>query len=335
MGETSGNRTESGGVMRALLVREIGGAAALGEAPVPAPGPGEIRIRVAGAGVNFADALMIAGTYQERREPPFIPGLEAAGVIDAAGPEAILDGRPAEIGAAVAAMCPSAFADYAVADASAAARLPDGLDPVLAAAAPIAYGAGLVALESRARLEPGERLLVTGAAGGVGLTAVELGRLLGAEVIAAARGADKCAMATAKGAHHVIDTEAADLREAAKALGGVDVVYETVGGASWEAAFRAARPGARLLPIGFAGGEVPQIPANILLVKNLTVIGFYWGGWLKREPGAFGAALGRVFGWLADGKLAPEITRLPLERGQEALDAIRERRVVGKIVLTP
>lgn len=321
--------------MRALMVRSLGAPAAVEQTPAPSPGPGQARIRVRAAGVNFADALLAAGKYQERLEPPFIPGLEAVGEIDAVGPGAEIGGAPAAIGDVVAAMCRGAFAERTIVEAGAAARVPATLDPTLAAAAPIAYGTGLVALDARARLQPGERLLVTGAAGGVGLTAVEIGKLLGAEVIAAARGAEKCAMAASRGADHVLDVETTDLRDACKALGGVDVVYETVGGASWEAAFRAARPGARLLPIGFAGGDVPQIPANILLVKNLTVIGFYWGGWLAREPEAFSAALARIFGWLDGGRLRPEVLTMPLERGEEAIEMIRSRRAVGKIVLTP
>lgn len=333
--EKTGTKPSADGTMRALRVEAVGGPLTLGEAPIPEPGAGEIRIRVVAAGVNFADSLMVAGKYQERPEPPFTPGLEAVGIVDAIGPDARLGGRAPQIGETIAAMCQGGFAEYALVDARAAARVPPGLDPVLAAAAPVAYGTGLVALDDRAGLQAGERLLVTGAAGGVGLTAVELGKLLGAEVIGAARGAEKCAAVKAKGADHVIDTDSADVRDALKALGGVDVAYETVGGTSWDAAFRAARPGARLLPIGFAGGEVPQIPANILLVKNLTVIGFYWGGWMKRDASAFGVALERIFGWLAEGKLAPEVVATPLSQGAEALERIRARKVLGKIVLTP
>ncbi|MCI4663344.1 MAG: NADPH:quinone oxidoreductase family protein [Neomegalonema sp.] len=308
---------------------------AASEVQLRAPSAGEIRVKVAGCGVNFADTLLVAGKYQERLEPPITPGLEISGVIEAVGDGAMIDGRPASPGMRVAAMCQRGMAEYAIADSRAAAPAPEALDLIDAAAAPVAYGTGLVALRDRARLAPGERLLVTGAAGGVGLTAVELGKLLGAEVIAAARGAEKCAIAAAKGADHVIDTDKDDLRTVLKGLGGIDVAYETVGGDVWDATFRAARPGARLLPIGFAGGGVPQIPANVLLVKNITIIGFYWGGWMALDPSVFGDALKQIFAWIVDGRLKPEVTRMPLAQAEQALNAVRERRAVGKLVLTP
>ena len=320
--------------MRALIVNEIGGALALKDIAAPEPEAGEIRIRVAACGVNFADTLQVAGKYQEKLEPPFTPGLEVSGVVDAVGDGALVDGRPAQVGARVAAMTKGGMAEFAIADAKSAAPVPDALSLEVAAAAPVAYGTGLLALQDRAGLKAGERLVVTGAAGGVGLTAVELGKLLGAEVVAAVRGADKAKTVAEMGADHVVDVEQEDLRTTLKALGGVDVAYETVGGETWDAVFRAARPGGRLLPIGFAGGGVPQIPANILMVKNLTVIGFYWGGWLVKDPSAFSAALSRIFGWIAEGKLRPQVTPMPLEQGEEALNMLRSRKAVGKIVLT-
>jgi NADPH2:quinone reductase len=197
----------------------------------------------------------------------------------------------------------------------------------------VAYGTSEVALSFRAGLKPGETLLVTGASGGVGLTAVELGKLMGARVIAVARGADRLAVAQAAGADHLIDAEA-DLRAELRALGGVDVVYDTVGGAAFDAALRAARPGARILPIGFASGEVPQIPANIVLVKNLTVMGLYWGAYAGLRPEALRASFARLFAWWAEGRLRPHVSHvLPLEAANDGLELLRARAATGKVVV--
>jgi NADPH2:quinone reductase len=204
-----------------------------------------------------------------------------------------------------------------------------------AAAFQIAYGTSHLALEHRARLQTGETLLVMGAAGGVGLTAVEIGKRMGARVIATARGPDKLRIAQAAGADHLIDSEAPDLRAALKALGGVDVVYDAVGGPAFMEALRATKPEGRLIPIGFAGGEVPQIPANLLLVKNLTVIGLYWGGYLKFAPQTLAASMKTLFAWYSTGGLRPHIShRFPLSQAQEALDCLRARKSTGKIVVT-
>jgi NADPH2:quinone reductase len=196
----------------------------------------------------------------------------------------------------------------------------------------VAYGTSHVALAWRAGLRPGETLLVLGAAGGVGLTAVELGKLMGARVIAVARG-DKLAAARAAGADHVLDA-AADIRAEVKALGGADVVYDPVGGAAFDAALRAARPGARLLPLGFASGDVPQIPANILLVKNLTVIGLYWGAYAAMAPEVLAASFATLFAWYEAGRLRPHVSHvLPLEDANAGLDLLRGRKATGKVVV--
>jgi NADPH2:quinone reductase len=185
-------------------------------------------------------------------------------------------------------------------------------------------------------MQPGETLLVTGAAGGVGLTAVEIGKLMGATVIACARGADKLQVAKAAGADHLIDAKTEDIRQAVRDLGGADVVYDAVGGEQWEAAFRACKPEARLLPIGFASGDVPQIPANHLLVKNLTVLGVYWGGYLKFRPEVITDSLRTMLGWYDEGKLKPHVSHvLPLEQAAEGLELLRARKSTGKVVITP
>lgn len=319
--------------MRAILIDSLGAAPRLETAvPEPVPGPGELLLRVEACGLNFADLLMIDGTYQEPQTPPFTPGLEVAGEVLALGPQTTgwrvgqrVAGFPGRGG----------LAERATVRAERCVALPDGVDAVTGAAFQVAYGTSHLALEA-ARLAPGETLLVLGAAGGVGLSAVEVGRLMGARVIAVARGAEKLAVAEAAGAHHLLDSTTADLRAEVKALGGADVVYDPVGGAAFLAALRATRPGGRMLVIGFAGGEVQQIPANLLLVKNIEVIGFYWGAYLGLAPDRFRSSLDRLGSWLAEGRLSPHVSHvLPLERAAEGLELMRSRTSTGKVVVTP
>ncbi|RYH11834.1 NADPH:quinone oxidoreductase family protein [Tropicimonas sp. IMCC6043] len=299
---------------------------------LPDPGPGEVTIEVAACGLNFADLLMMRGKYQERPDPPVTLGMEMAGTVSALGPQV----RGLAPGDRVAVFTgQGGLAEAANVPADRCVRLPEGMPFSHAAAFQVAYGTSHVALAHRARLGAGERLVVTGAAGGVGLTAVEIGALMGAEVVAIARGEAKLDIARAAGARHLIDAESSDMRGQLKALGGADVVYETVGGALWEACFRAARPEARLLAIGFASGEVPQIPANHLLVKNLSVIGLYWGGYLAFRPEILTGSLAQLFAWYAEGRLSPHVGReLPLERAGEALEMLRQRKSTGKLVVT-
>ncbi|MBI1218241.1 MAG: zinc-binding dehydrogenase [Rhodobacteraceae bacterium] len=318
--------------MRAYQLDRYAEPATLREIATPEPGPGEVRLRIAACGLNFADLLMLKGEYQERPPLPMTPGMEVAGTVEALGPGVA---GPAP-GTRVAAFAGSG--GLAEAGCFAAARcvpLPDGMSFAEAAAFQVAYSTSHVALAHRAQLRSGETLLVLGAAGGVGLTAVEIGRLMGARVIAVARGADKLAAAAAAGAHHLIDSDTADLRAELKALGGVDVVYDPVGGDGFLTALRATRPEGRLITIGFASGTVPQIPANLLLVKNLTVIGLYWGGYLVFRPEVIADSLATLFGWYAEGKLKPHISHmLPLAQTDAALDLLRARRSTGKVVVT-
>jgi len=317
--------------MRAMRLHRIGAALELDRIDPPEPDPGAVRIRVAACGVNFADTLMVAGTYQEKPELPFAPGMEICGRVEARGPGVDAPGP----GARVAAICATGgFADYATAPAAACVAVPDAMPDADAAALQVAYGTSHLALWHRARLAPGERLLVLGAAGGVGLTAVEIGRLMGAEVIAVARGAERLERVRAMGAHHLIDSETADIRASVKGLGGADVVYDPVGGDQWVAALRAANPEARLIPIGFASGEIPQIPANILLVKNLTVIGLYWGAYQRFAPAVLAESIRRLIAWYGEGRIRPHIShRLALEEANRALDLLRNREATGKVVL--
>ena len=318
--------------MRAYQLEVHGTAPTLVELAQPAPAAGEVEVAISACGLNFADLLMIDGRYQEKPPLPVTLGLEAAGTVTSLG-----DGvGSVQIGDRVAVFAGAGgLADYGCFAAAQLVPIPDTMDFATAAGFQIAYGTSHVALDHKARLQPGERLVVTGAAGGVGLTAVEIGALMGAEVIAIARGADKLAVAKTHGATHLIDAESDDIRGQLKALGGVDVAYEAVGGDLWEACFRAANPEARLLAIGFASGEVPQIKANQLLVKNLSVMGLYWGGYLRFAPDVLGQSLRQLFDWYAEGKLKPHIGhRFPLDEADAALDLLRQRKSTGKVVVT-
>nr|WP_194245684.1 NADPH:quinone oxidoreductase family protein [Donghicola mangrovi] len=299
---------------------------------MPAPAAGEIRLRITACGLNFADLLMIKGKYQDTPAAPFTMGMEVAGVVDAHG-EGVTE--PA-IGTRVALFSgQGGLAEYGCFPANRAIPLPDNITDVEAAGFQIAYGTSHLALDYKARLQPGETLLVLGAAGGVGLTAVEIGKAMGARVIACARGTDKLEIAEAYGADHLIDAKTEDIREVVKSLGGADVVYDPVGGEQFTAAFRATNPDGRLLAIGFASGEVPPIPANHMLVKNLTVIGMYWGGYLKFKPKALTDSMATLFGWLSEGRIKPHVSETyPLDRVAEGLTLLRERKSTGKVVIT-
>ena len=257
--------------------------------------------------------------------------MEMAGTVEAVG----ADVTHISVGQRVAAYAGfGGLAEYAALPAEICVPIPEQMRFVDAAAFLVAYGTSHVALDYKARMQPGERLLVLGASGGVGLTAVELGKLMGAEVIACARGADKLDVARRAGAHHLLDSETCDLRADVKALGGADVVYDPVGGALFDAALRACNPEARLLPLGFASGTVPQIPANYLLVKNLTVLGFYWGGYMRVNPRVLTDSFETLFGWYADGRLKPHVSHvLPLAEANDGLALLRTRQATGKVVI--
>ncbi|WP_171122373.1 MULTISPECIES: NADPH:quinone oxidoreductase family protein [unclassified Ruegeria] len=318
--------------MLAYKIQSKGAEAQLCNMPQPEPGPGEIRIRIKACGLNFADLLMQKGTYQDTPDAPFTQGMEIAGVVDSLGAD-VTHLRPGDRVAVYSGQ--GGLAEFGVFDAARAISLPDSMSFEDAAAIQIAYGTSHIALDHRARLQPGETLLVTGAAGGVGLTAVEIGKLMGATVIAQARGADKLEVARAAGADHLIDASE-DLRERVRELGGADVVYDAIGGEVFKAAFRATNPEGRLLPIGFAGGDVPQIPANHLLVKNLTVIGFYIGGYLKFRPQIVQDSFDTLFRWHTEGRIKPHISHtLPLAEVEKGLQLLRDRTATGKVVITP
>lgn len=318
--------------MRAMQVTELGKPLSLRDIARPEPEADQVLVRILACGLNFGDLLIVKGTYQEKPDLPATIGMEICGVIEARG--SAVTGF--EVGQRIAAYCGfGGLADYAALPAGICVAVPETMPSGDAAAFLVAYGTSHVALDYKAHLRPGERLLVLGASGGVGLTAVELGKLMGAEVIACARGAQKLEIAKAAGADHLLDSDDVDLRAAVKALGGADVVYDPVGGDLFDAALRACNPEARLLPLGFASGTVPRIPANILLVKNLSVIGFYWGGYMRVNPKVLTDSFSALFDWYSDGKLKPHVSHvLPLEEANSGLELLRNRKATGKVVIT-
>ncbi len=321
--------------MKAVLCRTLGApeGLALEEVAAPRPGPGQVRVEVAAAGVNFPDTLIVQGKYQLRPELPFTPGAEFAGVVREVGAEVkhLAPGDPV-----VAFAGWGAFAEEAVADGQNAMKLPAGLDPVVAACFAMAYGTSWHALQDRAALRAGETLLVLGASGGVGLAAVELGKKLGARVIAAASSAEKLAICRQQGADELVDYTQPGWRDQVKALApkGLDVAYDAVGGAWAEPALRLMGWNGRYLVVGFAGGEIPKVPLNLPLLKGYSIVGVYWGERSKREPREHRASMEQLFEMLSRGELRPLISaRYPLARAGEALRALLDRKVAGKVAL--
>lgn len=321
--------------MRAARIAGHGGLENLSIETIPDPGdpgPGEVRIRVACAGANFADTLMLAGTYQATPDPPFTPGVELAGIVEAIGRQT--DG--VFVGDRVMAHCNGgAFAEVAVLPYRNCWLVPPSMPLPVAAGFPVAYGTAHVGLDSRARIKMDEVLLVTGASGGVGLAAVEVGKAMGATVIAAASDAEKLELAKARGADHLVDYGSEPLRDRVKELtGGADVVFDPVGGEMFTQAMRAVRPGGRMLVVGFAGGEVQKIPANILLVKNVDVIGLYWGSYLERDPLALRRSFATLSKMYETRCFEPHLHAvLPFEEIAEAYRILSERRARGKVVV--
>jgi len=322
--------------MKAVLCRELGsiGDLVVADAPSPRAGPGEVVVSVRACGVNFPDVLLVQGKYQVKPPLPFSPGVEIAGVVMEAG-AGVTHVKP---GDAVAGSVPyGGFAEQVLAPAQNVAPIPPALDFRVAAAFTLTYGTSYHALVDRAGLRPGETLLVLGAAGGVGLSAVELGKLLGARVIAAASSEAKLATCERFGAAAVINYEQEDLREALKRASsdrGIDVVYDPVGARFAEPAVRSLAWRGRYLVIGFAGGEIPRIPLNLPLLSERSILGVYWGAWAAREPQANRANLAKVVDWIMAGKLKPLVSKtFPLARAADALEELTSRRALGKIVL--
>ena len=322
--------------MKAVLCRSFGPPESLVVEDVPelAPGPGEVVIDVKAAGVNFPDVLIIENKYQVKPPLPFSPGSEVAGVVRAVG-DGVSAVKPGD--AVMAITTYGGFAEQVKTAAERALPLPAGMDFVTAAAFGLTYATSDHALRDRAALRPGETVLVLGAAGGVGIAAIEIAKLLGARVIAAASTDDKLAVCRAHGADDTIDYASEHLRERIATLTGgkgPDVIYDPVGGPYTEPALRSIAWRGRLLVVGFAAGEIPKIPLNLTLLKGCAIVGVFWGEFSRREPDRFAASMRLLAGWFAEGKLKPHISAtFPLERAAEALTLMAARRVAGKVVL--
>jgi NADPH:quinone reductase len=322
--------------MKAMLCRQFGPpeSLALEEVAEPVPGPGEVLVSVKAASVNFPDVLIIQNKYQVKPPLPFSPGAELAGIVKSTG-EGVREVKPGERVIGFAAY--GGFAEQCIVPAARLVPMPSGMDFRTAAAFLLTYGTSHHALRNRAATTPGETLLVLGAAGGVGLAAIEVGKVLGLRVIACASSDEKLAVCREHGADETIDYAREDLRERIKALTGargVDVIYDPVGGASTEAALRSSAWRARLLVIGFAGGEIPKIALNLPLLMERSILGVYWGEWSRRTPAGFAAALRELYAWHAEGRLRPHISQtFPLARAADALALMAARKVIGKVVV--
>ncbi len=324
--------------MRAVRVHELIGPSGLrvDDLPDPSAGPGQVLIDVRASGVNFPDVLLSRGLYQFKPPPPFSPGAECAGVVR-------------EVGAGVTRVAPGdrvaltqvsgTFVEKLVVPEAAVFKLPDAVSFEVGAATLLTYLTTYHALVDRAAIQPGKTLLVLGAAGGVGVAACELSATLGARVIAAASTDDKLAFCREHGATEVINYAREDLKERIKALtsgNGVNVVYDPIGGSHAETALRGTAWQGRYLVIGFASGEIPRIPLNLVLLKGCQIVGVYWGSFAMRDPARNRDHAHQVLRWVAEGKLRPAIdAALPFDRAGEALERLEKRQVKGKLVLVP
>jgi len=323
--------------MKAVLCKQFGPPDSLVVEDVPSPraGPGEVVVSMKAASVNFPDVLVIQNKYQFKPPLPFSPGSELAGVVKEVGAGAH-GFKPGD--KVMAFTTYGAFAEEVKTEASRLIPLPEKMDFVTGAAFLLTYGTTDHALRDRAALAAGETLLVLGASGGVGLAAIQIGKALGARVIACASSEDKLAVCRSHGADATINYAAEDLRERLKALTegrGADVIYDPVGGPYSEPAFRSIAWRGRHLVVGFAAGEIPKLPLNLALLKGAAVVGVFWGDFARREPQRFAASVGQLTKWFAEGRLKPHVSQtLPLEKAADALKLMAARQVKGKLVLT-
>ncbi|WP_291423181.1 NADPH:quinone oxidoreductase family protein [Deinococcus sp.] len=324
--------------MRALTCEKFDQPEALSvqQQPDPVPGPGEVVMEVRAAGVNYPDALMVMGQYQIKPPLPFVPGAEASGVVSAVG-EGV---RHLQVGQRVVAFTGTgAFASHLRAPAAVVMPLPEGLPFEVAAGLPLAYGTSMHAVLDRGQLRAGETMFVLGAAGGVGLAAVMIGKAIGAKVIAGVSTGEKAQIARDHGADEVIVYSREDLRERLKTLTdgkGPNVIFDPVGGQYAEAAFRSIAWEGRYLVIGFAGGEIPKLPLNLPLLKGASLVGVFWGEYAKRDSRGNAAHLAQLAAWIGEGKVRPLVSRTySLESAPQAMRDLLERRVTGKVVIVP
>lgn len=322
--------------MKALVCKEFGPPEKLvfEELALRKPGPSEVRIKVAAAGVNFPDVLIIQNKYQFKGTPPFAAGGEVCGEIIEVGAKV----TQWKVGDRVAALTmQGGFAEECIAPAVACVAVPDAMSAVVAAGFHLVYGTVIHALKDRGQLQPGETLLVLGASGGVGLAAVQLGKLMGARVIAAASSAEKLALCKAQGADELIDYSTESLKDAVKKHtggNGADVIFDPVGGQFAQDSFSCIAWCGRHLVVGFASGPIPEIALNRLLLKGCASLGVFWGAFIQREPDKQAANVRQLYAWFEQGRLAPIVTKTyPLAAGGQALRDMMERKVSGKVVL--
>ncbi len=299
-----------------------------------APGPGQILIRTEAAGVNYPDGLLVQGLYQMKPEPPFVPGMEVVGTVESLG-EGVEGLAPGDRVAALTTL--GGYAEAHVTEAARVFKLPQGMDAAEACALLVAYGTSHHALKQRAALAQGEALLVFGAAGATGLAAVQIGKIMGARVIAVASSEEKQQIARAAGADEVIGYDG--LKDRVKQLTdgrGVDVVFDPVGGEAFDTAVRCMARKGRLLVVGFASGTIPQFPVNLSLVKEFSVVGVFWGNFTRFEPEVYAENMRELLGWHASGRVRPVIEgRYPLRDAPQVLERVLNRGATGKIVLVP
>jgi NADPH2:quinone reductase len=305
------------------------------EVPLPEPGPGQVRVKVGAAALNFLDTLMIEGKYQVKPPFPFTPGVEIAGVVDAVG-----EGCTLAVGASVAAnIGTGGYAEYAIAAEAKTALLPDGVDHAVAATMPIVYPTAHLCLKDAGRMKPGETVLILAAAGGVGLAAIQLAKAWGAgRIIAAAGGEDKLKICEEYGADSLVDYRRKDWVDQVKAIApkGVDIVIDMVGGEEAEQGVRTLAWRGRFIVVGFAGGTIPKIPANRLLLNAASAIGVFWGGLTQREPEMAREVYADLFGMLGRGEIRPILTkRYTLADAPQAMKDLAARKTTGKVVLVP
>jgi NADPH2:quinone reductase len=322
--------------MKALVCEHFGPPEDLvyTDVAIPEPGEGQILIKAAFCGLNFPDSLIIQNKYQMKPPLPFSPGGEVAGTVVKLGPGV----HDFKVGDRVAALTNwGAFAEYAVASVTQTTLVPESMDLETASAFTLAYGTSHHALVQRAQLRAGENILILGAAGGVGLAAVEIAKALGAHVIAAASSAEKLELARAHGADELVNYATDDLKATMKTLTGgkgVDVVFDPVGDRLADPAFRSIGWGGRYLVIGFAGGQIPSLPLNLPLVKGASIVGVFWGDFVARTPALHAQNMAELYAWHAAGKLKPLVSaRFDLAHGGDAIRWMMERKAVGKVVV--
>lgn len=317
--------------MKSMIIHKLGERLRLTNIPDPVPQKNEILLRVLSCGLNFADTLLIEGKYQQKPPLPFAPGLEVCGVVEemkSSSPHLRVGDR------VVSVVNYGGLSEKVTASKDTCFHLTSGIHANIASGFLIAYGTSYLSLKERAKLKKGEILLVLGASGGVGLTAVELGKVLGAKVIAIAKNFSKLSQAEKLGADYLFENDDANLVEKIKSVGGADVIYDPVGGNLSTKVFKAANQCARVIPIGFASGIVPQLPLNIVMVKNIEIIGVHWGAYQKLNLKKFRKSNNELINLLRCQKLVPEINDVfPLKEANEALDMIRNRTARGKIVV--